>query len=60
EGFTRLGQIQHAARVAELRTAGERVVAELPGQAGDAGAMGCDRQLVQRDSGWEIEPVATD
>lgn len=49
-----------ADRIAELRAAGERVVVELPGQAGDAAAMGCDRELVQRDSGWEIEPVAAD
>jgi ATP phosphoribosyltransferase regulatory subunit len=49
-----------ADRIAELRASGERVVVELPGQAGDAAAMGCDRALVQRDSGWEIEPVAAD
>ncbi|MGM0411754.1 MAG: ATP phosphoribosyltransferase regulatory subunit [Pseudomonadota bacterium] len=49
-----------AERIAALRGAGERVVVELPGQAGDARAMGCDRQLVRRGTDWDIEPVAAD
>jgi ATP phosphoribosyltransferase regulatory subunit len=45
------------ARVAQLRAAGERVVCGLSGQAGDAKAMGCDRQLVERDHQWVEEPL---
>ncbi|UCE90317.1 MAG: ATP phosphoribosyltransferase regulatory subunit [Pseudomonadota bacterium] len=43
--------------VAELRNQGECVVCALPGQRGDAQQMGCDRQLVQRGSTWEIESL---
>lgn len=45
------------ARVAELRAAGERVVAMLPGQVGHAADFGCDR-LLQRDAGeWCVVPA---
>ena len=46
------------ARIRELRSAGERVVRALPGQAGGAAEMGCDRQLVLGDGDWEVR--ATD
>jgi ATP phosphoribosyltransferase regulatory subunit len=45
------------ARVAQLRAAGEKVVYGLSEQAGDAKAMGCDRQLVERDNQWVEEPL---
>jgi len=41
-------------QVDELRARGERVVCALPGQQGDAAAMGCDRQLVLRDGHWQV------
>lgn len=44
-------------RVRELRAAGERVIWELPGQPGDAAAMGCDRRLVARGGRWRVEPA---
>lgn len=40
--------------VAALRVAGERVIAALPGQVGDAGSMGCNRELVQQGGSWVI------
>lgn len=46
-----------AARVRELRSAGERVVVMLPGQAVGPGALGCDRQLVRMDDDWQIEEI---
>ncbi len=42
------------ARIGELRAAGERVVRALPGQAGGATEMGCDRELVRGDGDWEV------
>lgn len=42
------------ARIGELRAAGERVVRALPGQAGGAAEMGCDRELVRGDGDWEV------
>ncbi len=47
-------------RVAELRQQGERVVVELPGQQQDAAAMGCDRQLVETTTGWEVSRLNND
>jgi len=40
-----------------LRRAGERVVCALPGQAGDAATMGCDRILINEKGGWVIKPA---
>lgn len=40
--------------IARLRSDGERVVRELPGQHGDAAAMGCDRVLVLQNGQWEV------
>lgn len=42
--------------VAALRAAGERVITALPGQVGDAGSMGCDRDLVQQGGSWVVKP----
>ena len=47
-----------AQKIAELRAQGETVIEELPGQSGDAGALGCDRQLLQRDGQWLVEGIA--
>lgn len=41
-------------QVDELRARGERVVCALPGQQGDAAAMGCDRELVLHDGRWQV------
>jgi ATP phosphoribosyltransferase regulatory subunit len=46
-----------AMAVAQLRAAGETVVEQLPGQAGDAAAMGCSRQLVKRGEQWVAEAI---
>jgi ATP phosphoribosyltransferase regulatory subunit len=43
-----------ARQVEDLRADGERVVCALPGQQGDAAAMGCDRQLALRDGRWQV------
>ena len=41
--------------VKALREKGERVVYALPGQAGDAATMGCERVLVKDKHGWVIK-----
>ena len=40
--------------IAALREKGERVIRSLPGQQGDAVAMGCDRMLIRRDGSWQV------
>jgi ATP phosphoribosyltransferase regulatory subunit len=45
------------ATIARLRGAGERVIRALPGQDGDAAAMGCDRRLARGAAGWQVEPL---
>ena len=45
------------AAIAELRAQGRVVVRELPGQVGDAVAMGCSQQLVYTGGTWVIEPA---
>ena len=45
------------ARIAQLRQAGERVVVELPGQAGLRAETGCDRILNKSADGWTIQPL---
>jgi ATP phosphoribosyltransferase regulatory subunit len=45
------------ARIAKLRAQGRVVVRELPGQVGDAVAMGCREQLVYAGGTWVIEPA---
>ncbi|HEY9053128.1 MAG TPA: ATP phosphoribosyltransferase regulatory subunit [Gammaproteobacteria bacterium] len=46
-----------AQKIVELRSKGETVIEELPGQQGDARAMGCDRILVQHDGQWSLESI---
>jgi ATP phosphoribosyltransferase regulatory subunit len=41
----------------ELRANGWTVLRELPGQTGDAAAMGCGHCLRRRAGGWVVEPV---
>src|SRR5699024_6236137 len=44
--------------IGDLRRAGQRVVQALPGQTVSAAAQaGCDRQLVQNSSGWQVKPL---
>jgi len=43
--------------VGRLRGQGRRVVVGLPGQNGDAAALGCGEQLVRRGETWSVEPV---
>lgn len=38
----------------KLRQQGEIVICELPGQTGDAQAMGCDRKLEAGKDGWSV------
>jgi len=45
------------AAVTALRNDGERVICTLPGQAGDAASMGCDRQLLSEQGQWVVKPV---
>ena len=52
-----VGDAELQSVVQELRAAGERVIIELPGQQGDAIALGCDRRLVKDTQGWEVKPV---
>jgi len=40
--------------ITELREAGECVIVELPDQVGSASDLGCDRQLVMKNDGWEV------
>ncbi len=40
--------------IASLRSKGRCVVCALPGQAGDAGAMGCSHALLMRDGAWQV------
>jgi len=45
------------ATIEKLRAAGERVIIALPGQQGDAKALGCDRRLVKNNKRWEIKSL---
>jgi len=45
-------------KVAALRAEGERVVPALARQSGGAVEMGCDRELVRRDEGWQVIPIS--
>lgn len=45
------------AAIGDLRAAGYRVVQTLPGQHGDATAMGCAQRLVEGAAGWQLEDV---
>lgn len=46
-----------ARTIAELRAAGEQVIRALPGQAGGARDMGCDRELVRQGSQWVVKKL---
>jgi ATP phosphoribosyltransferase regulatory subunit len=46
-----------AAEIARLRAAGERVVCQLPGDAGGAADFDCDRVLVKKNDRWQVEPA---
>ena len=50
------GGVDRAVR--ELRAAGERVVHRLPGQAGGARDLACDRELVRDGDRWVAVPVS--
>jgi len=43
--------------VQSLREQGERVVNALPGQAGDAAAMGCNRAIVRQGNEWVVKNI---
>jgi ATP phosphoribosyltransferase regulatory subunit len=45
------------AKIKALRAEGEVVVLELPGHEADRVELGCDRRLVCRNGGWEIEAL---
>ena len=47
------------AHITYLRAGGERVIQELPGQAGTAAEAGCDRELVQRAGEWQVVPLSS-
>lgn len=47
-------------RIAALRAAGERVIQALPGQKGDAAAMGCDRTLKRQRDTWQVVALPKD
>ena len=46
-----------AARMESLRRAGEVVIADLPGHEGTRDELGCDRRLVRRGDGWDVEKM---
>ena len=43
--------------IAELRGQGRVVIRHLPGQQGDAAAMGCDAVLVCKDGEWRVQDI---
>ncbi|MGD8428972.1 MAG: ATP phosphoribosyltransferase regulatory subunit [Ectothiorhodospiraceae bacterium] len=45
------------AAIRDLRARGERVIWLLPGHEDEVAVMGCDRQLVKTDDGWEVAPL---
>lgn len=45
------------AKIDALRASGEVVVVELPGHEAHRGELNCDRHLVSRSSGWEVEAL---
>ena len=47
-------------QIAALRVDGERVVSGLPAQTGGAIAMGCSRELIERDGQWQLVDVESD
>lgn len=45
-------------KIKELRAQGSRVICALPGQSGDAQAMGCGEALEKQGTDWVVVPVA--
>jgi ATP phosphoribosyltransferase regulatory subunit len=43
-----------ALKVAELRAAGEIVIIDLPGHAGETSELNCDRKLVKQGKQWQV------
>jgi ATP phosphoribosyltransferase regulatory subunit len=43
--------------ISDLRSRGETVIEQLPGQQAEAEAVGCDRLLVSRDGQWTVENI---
>jgi ATP phosphoribosyltransferase regulatory subunit len=48
-----------AVAIRDLRAAGTRVIQHLPGQDGDAVALGCTAQLEQHQQQWLVKPLLT-
>jgi len=44
-------------KINQLRLAGERVIAALPGQTGGAAELGCDRVLQKQNGSWQVTSV---
>jgi ATP phosphoribosyltransferase regulatory subunit len=51
------GSPELAAKVTELRSAGERVVVEFSGQASLPAETGCDRKLARVAGSWQVVPL---
>ncbi len=51
------GDAALTALVGELRAKGERVIYQLPGQAGGAADMGCDRVIEQVEGRWIVNSL---
>ncbi|MGJ0486797.1 MAG: ATP phosphoribosyltransferase regulatory subunit [Methylomicrobium sp.] len=47
-----------AEKIRDLRAAGNTVIQQLPGQAGDGAAMGCTAVLVKENQSWLIKNLA--
>lgn len=45
-------------KINELRQSGARVIQALPGQAGNASSMGCDRELVLEKNHWIVKTLS--
>jgi ATP phosphoribosyltransferase regulatory subunit len=45
-----------SARVAQLRDAGDVVIQALPGHEQDLDEFACDRELLERDGAWVVQP----
>jgi ATP phosphoribosyltransferase regulatory subunit len=53
-----LDDAELAEKIRDLRAAGNTVIQQLPGQAGDGAAMGCTAVLVQENQNWLIKNLA--
>jgi ATP phosphoribosyltransferase regulatory subunit len=53
-----LDDVALAEKIRDLRAAGNTVIQQLPGQAGDGAAMGCTSILVQENQTWFIRNLA--